>query len=68
VREFLSGHDVPFEDRNIRRSEAARAELTDRTGALLVPQLFWRDHHVVGFDPEALGRLADAFRAAAASA
>ena len=27
MREFLSGHDIPFEDRNIRGSEEARAEL-----------------------------------------
>jgi glutaredoxin len=57
VREFLSVNSVPFEDRNIRRSEAARTELAARTGQLVVPQLFWRDRHIVGFDPEALGEL-----------
>lgn len=62
MREFLSGHDVPFEDRNIRGSDEARAELADRTGKLVVPQLFWRDRHIVGFDPSALAELVEAFR------
>jgi hypothetical protein len=62
VREFLSVNGIPFEDRNIRGSEAARAELAARTSELVVPQLFWGDRHVVGFDPEALGELVDAYR------
>ena len=63
MREFLSGHDIPFEDRNIRGSEEARAELAARTNELVVPQLFWGDHHVVGFDPIALTEVVEAFRA-----
>ena len=62
MREFLSDHDVPFEDRNIRGSDAAREELATRTGKLVVPQLFWGDHHIVGFDPEALTELVRAYR------
>jgi hypothetical protein len=62
VREFLSDAEVPFEDRNIRRSDAARDELAGRTDALVVPQLFWRDRHVVGLDPDALGDLVAAYR------
>jgi glutaredoxin len=58
VREFLSVNNVAFEDRNIRKSEAARADLTDRTGDLVVPQLFWGETHIVGFDADALERLA----------
>jgi glutaredoxin len=58
VREFLSANSVPFEDRNIRRSDHARVELDARTGNLVVPQLFWRDMHIVGFDEPALVRLA----------
>jgi len=64
VREFLSDNGIEFEDRNIRQSDAARAELATRTGASVVPQLFWRDRHVVGFDPDALEQLADAYREA----
>jgi glutaredoxin len=66
VREFLSEHEVPFEDRNIRGSEAARDELVARTSQLVVPQLFWRDRHVVGFDPAALEELVQAYRASRA--
>jgi glutaredoxin len=62
VREFLSDHDVPFADRNIRKSEEARAELAGRTDKLVVPQLFWDDRHIVGFDPEALTDLVQAYR------
>ncbi len=62
MREFLSDHDVPFADRNIRGSEEARAELSKRTDKLVVPQLFWGDRHIVGFDPEALTGLVEAYR------
>jgi glutaredoxin len=62
VREFLSGNDIPFEDRNIRGSDAARAELAARTSELVVPQLFWGDRHVVGFDPAALMEVVEAYR------
>ena len=64
MREFLSDNGIEFDDRNIRQSDAARAELGTRTGALVVPQLFWRDRHVVGFDHDALEQLADAYREA----
>jgi glutaredoxin len=66
VREFLSDNDVPFEDRNIRQSEEARAELAQRSDHLVVPQVFWGDIHIVGFDPDALHRLVHAYRTAAA--
>ena len=65
MREFLSDAGVPFEDRNIRWSDEARAELEARAGRLVVPQLFWRDRRVVGFDPGALDDLVDSYRAAA---
>lgn len=66
MREFLSAHEIPFEDRNIRQSEEARADLAGRTDQLVVPQLFWGDRHVVGFDPEALTELVQAYRSSAA--
>jgi len=62
VREFLSVHDISFEDRNIRASEAARDELAARTAKLVVPQLFWRDRHIVGFDQAELEEFAQAYR------
>ena len=66
MREFLSDNGIPFDDRNIRRSEEARDELAERTGKLVVPQVFWRDHHVLGFDPVALEALAVSYREAVA--
>jgi hypothetical protein len=66
VREFLSDNMIPFEDRNIRYSEAARVELASRTAELVVPQLFWRDRHIVGFDPAALDDLVRVYRESAA--
>lgn len=66
MREFLSDNDIPFDDRNIRGSEEARDELATRTGKLVVPQLFWRDRHVLGFDPVALDELAAAYKASLA--
>jgi hypothetical protein len=39
----------------------ARAELETRTGALVVPQLFWGDRRIVGYDPEALDELVSAY-------
>ena len=66
MREFLSDNDVPFEDRNIRRDEEARVELLQRSAGSVVPQLFWGDVHIVGFDPAALDELVHAYRAAAA--
>ena len=62
MREFLSNHDIPFADRNIRKSGEARNELAGRTDKLVVPQLFWGDRHIVGFDPEALTDLVQAYR------
>jgi glutaredoxin len=62
VREFLSDNEIPFDDRNIRHSEAARDELAGRSTELVVPQLFWGDHHIVGFDPAGLEELANAYR------
>jgi glutaredoxin len=64
VREFLSGHEIPFVDRNIRQSVAAREELEELGEGLVVPQLFWGDTHIVGFDPEALDELVRSYRAA----
>ena len=66
MREFLSDNEIPFDDRNIRGSEDARDELATRTGKLVVPQLFWRDHHILGFDSAALEELATAYKASLA--
>jgi glutaredoxin len=64
VREFLSAQGVEFEDRNIRASQAHRAELLERTGELVVPRLLYGERVVVGFDPEALAHVVADYRAA----
>jgi hypothetical protein len=61
VREFLSDRQIPFVDRNIRQSREAQDELAARTGGLVVPQLLWREHRIVGFDPVALDELTRAY-------
>lgn len=62
MREFLSDHGIPFDDRNIRQNDDARDDLAERGTGLIVPQLFWRDRHIVGFDPTALDELVHAYR------
>ena len=46
--------------------EQVVADLAARTGKLVVPQLFWGNRHIVGFDPDALAELVAAYRATAA--
>jgi hypothetical protein len=62
VREYLQAHFVEFDDRNIRQSEAAREELRTRSQDLIVPLLIYRDHEVVGFDPDALDTVIAEYR------
>ncbi len=57
MREFLSAQGVEFQDRNIRASQAHRAELLARTGDLVVPRLEYGRRVVVGFDPDALAEV-----------
>lgn len=54
MREYLQAHSVEFDDRNIRQSEEARAELLSLTQELVVPLVVFRDRQVAGFDPDAL--------------
>lgn len=54
MRDYLQAHSVEFDDRNIRQSEEAREELRARSDDLIVPLLIYRDHEIVGFDPDAL--------------
>ena len=62
MREYLQAHSVEFDDRNIRQSETAREELRARSQDLIVPLLLFRDHEVVGFDPDALDRVIADYR------
>lgn len=57
MREFLSLRSIPFDERNIRRDQQAKAELLELTGKLAVPVVVAGDRHVVGYDPEWLEEL-----------
>jgi glutaredoxin 3 len=57
VRDFLTQHGVPFVERNIRKDPAARDELEQRTGRLVVPVVFIGDQQIVGWDEERLAEL-----------
>ncbi|MYB23943.1 MAG: glutaredoxin family protein [Acidimicrobiia bacterium] len=54
----MNEHSVEFDDRNIRQSPDARAELLALTGDLVVPTLVAGDRQVVGFDAAALAEIA----------
>lgn len=62
MRDYLQAHSIEFDDRNIRKSEKARAELIERTGGLAVPVLLFEDQAVVGFDPEGIDRIIATYR------
>jgi glutaredoxin 3 len=57
VREYLTQHGVPFVERNIRKDPAARDELEQRTGRLVVPVLFVGEETIVGWDEPRLQQL-----------
>jgi hypothetical protein len=63
VRDYLHAASVEFDDRNIRQSDAARAELMEFTGDLAVPTLMYGGDRVTGFDPEGIDRIVAAYRA-----
>ena len=60
MRDFLRSHSIEFDDRNIRESPDARAELLALTGELVVPAFVSGERFVVGFEPD---QLAEAIRA-----
>ena len=62
MRDYLHAHSVEFDDRNIRQSETAREELRARSQDLIVPLLLYRDHEIIGFDPDALDAVIAEYR------
>ena len=62
MRDYLHAASVEFDDRNIRQSDAAKAELMELTGALAVPTLIYGEERVTGFDPEGIDRVVMAYR------
>ena len=62
MRDYLHAASVEFDERNIRHNHAARAELQNRTGSMVVPVLIYGDESVVGFDPDGIDRVIETYR------
>jgi hypothetical protein len=62
----LQAQSVEFDDRNIRQSDEARAELLSLTDELVVPLVIYGDHQVVGFEPDGLDTIVQLYRETAA--
>lgn len=56
AKEFLSENNVEFEEKNVSRDDAARAELIQK-GYRGVPVIIVGEEEVVGFDKERLESL-----------
>jgi hypothetical protein len=57
VREFLSQHQIPFIEKNIRQDPQARDELLQLTGKLVVPAFKVDEEWLFGYDPQRLESL-----------
>ena len=57
VREFLSLHDVEYEEKDVAADVQAREEMLALTGRLAVPVLQVGQEAVVGFDKERISAL-----------
>ena len=57
MKEFLSHHNVPFNDRNVVEDPEALRELTDKIGRRATPVILVNGEIVVGFDRGKLERL-----------
>jgi glutaredoxin 3 len=53
VRDFLSKHDIPFVERNIRQ-DLHKEELLALTGKLSVPTIVVGGEWFIGYDPDRL--------------
>ena len=56
MREFLSKHDIPFVERNIRQ-DSHKEELLELTGKLTVPTIVVDGEWFVGYDSDRLWAL-----------
>jgi GrxC family glutaredoxin len=50
ARKVISDHQVPFVEVNLDRYPERRHEMQERTGRRTVPQIFFNDKHIGGFD------------------
>lgn len=56
TKAYLSSHNIPFEDKNIREDEQALHQL-EALGYAATPVVVAGDQHWAGFDPEKLATL-----------
>ena len=52
--DFLKENNIEFEDKNVAEDEAARKEMTEKSGKMGVPVLDIDGTIIVGFDQEAI--------------
>ena len=62
MREFLSQHQIPFIEKNIRQDPQARDELLRLTGKLVVPAFEVDGEWFFGYDPQRLESLISHYR------
>ncbi|MBI4489391.1 MAG: glutaredoxin family protein [Deltaproteobacteria bacterium] len=57
MKEFLSHHKIPFNDRNVAEDPAAMEELVQKIGRRATPVIVVDGEVIVGFDRGKLQRL-----------
>ncbi|MCF6137320.1 glutaredoxin family protein [Pseudalkalibacillus berkeleyi] len=57
VKEFLSQHNVEFEQYNVAENEEARETMIDKYDSMSTPTIIIGDQVITGFDPDKLTRL-----------
>ncbi|RMD87795.1 MAG: glutaredoxin family protein [Calditrichaeota bacterium] len=57
AKEFLSQHNVPFEEKNVSNDESAFKELTEDLGIMTTPVIKVGDEVLVGFNQKRLREL-----------
>lgn len=57
MREFLSDHNIPFTEYNIRRDPDARRRIVELLGMEAVPVTIIGDQRIIGFDQARLEAL-----------
>ncbi len=62
MRDYLRTHLVEFDERNVRLDSSARKELEALGDGLTVPLVLYDDLRVIGFDPDTLDLVIDAYR------
>ncbi len=50
AKDFLTEHNIEFEDHNVAEDEQARAEMVEKSGQMGVPVIFIDDEMMIGFD------------------